>query len=87
MIFHPVLYRTEFSSVLLNKRPGHVTHLTGLLQLFKNRISNPLPVEISPVTCSVRFSYELEEGNIVYLHIFFFAGFVIQIFSSCSVCR
>ena len=62
-----VFHRTEFSSVLLNKRPGHVTHLTGLLQLFKNRISNPLPVEISPVTCSVRFSYELEEGSIAFL--------------------
>jgi len=53
--------RTEFSSVQLNKRPAHVTHLAGLLQLFKNRISSPLPVEISPTTVSVRFSHQLED--------------------------
>ena len=29
------LTRTELSSVMLNKKPAHVTHLTGLLQLFR----------------------------------------------------
>jgi len=53
--------RTELSSVMLNKKPAHVTHLTGLLQLFRNRISSPLPVEMSPVTVSVRFTHQLED--------------------------
>ena len=46
--------RTEFSGVSLAKRPQHCAHLSGLLQLFKNRISSPLPVQISPVFVSAR---------------------------------
>ena len=53
--------RLEFSSVALNKKPMHVSHLAGLLQLFKNRISSPLPVEVSPVTVSARLSFQLED--------------------------
>jgi hypothetical protein len=46
--------RTELSCVHLGKRPQHCSHLSGLLQLFKNRISSPLPVQLSPVTVSAR---------------------------------
>jgi len=53
--------RLEFSSVALNKKPMHVSHLSGLLQLFRNRICSPLPVEVSPVTVSARLSFQLED--------------------------
>jgi hypothetical protein len=46
--------RVEMSGVHLTKRPQHAAHLAGLLQLFKNRISSPMPVELSPVTVSAR---------------------------------
>ncbi len=46
--------RVELSGVRLDRRPQHAAHLAGLLQLFKNRISSPLPVELSPVTVSAR---------------------------------
>jgi len=53
--------RMEFSSVRLNKKPQHVSHLSGLLQLFRNRISSPLPVDVSSASVSVRLSYQLED--------------------------
>ena len=53
--------RTEFSSVLLNKRPQHCGHLSGVLDLFRNRIHQPLPVETSACRVSVRLSHTLED--------------------------
>jgi len=53
--------KTDFSSIQLNKRPAHCAYLSGLLDLFKNKINSPLPVEVPPCRVNVRFSYELED--------------------------
>ena len=55
--------RVELSGVGLAKRPQHTAHLAGLLQLFKNRISSPLPVEHSPCTVSARLRYRYLSRN------------------------
>ena len=54
--------RMEMTSVCLNKKPAHCNYLSGLLELFKNKINFPMPVvNASPARVSVRFSYELDE--------------------------
>jgi len=51
----------ELSSISLNKRPSHCTHLSGLLDLYRTKINFPLPVETSPARVSIRLSYQLED--------------------------
>ena len=59
MIYNNV--RTELSTVRLNKRPAHCGHLSGLLDLFRNKINCPNPVDTGPSLVNVRFSYELDD--------------------------
>lgn len=49
--------RTNFEMVHLKKGPQHCKYLTGLLDLFKTKISSPIPLDI--VTLSVQMSYHL----------------------------
>ena len=53
--------RLEMSTISLNKRPSHCTHLSGLLDLYRTKINYPLPVETSPARVSIRLSYQLED--------------------------
>jgi len=53
--------RLEMSSISLNKRPSHCTHLSGLLELYRTKINYPLPVEVGPARVSIRLSYQLED--------------------------
>lgn len=48
---------SNFEMVHLKKGPQHCKYLTGLLDLFKTKISSPLPLDI--VTLSVQLSYHL----------------------------
>ena len=53
--------RTDFSTVCLNRRPQHCGHLAGLLEVFRNRIHHPLPVEIGPAR--VRFTIYPQDSS------------------------
>ena len=54
--------RMDMTSVCLNKKPSHCNYLSGLLELFRNKINTPLPVtQSSPARVSVRFSYKLDD--------------------------
>ena len=53
--------RLEMTSISLNKRPSHCTHLSGLLELYRTKINYPLPVEVGPARVSIRLSYQLED--------------------------
>lgn len=49
--------RTHFEMVHLRKGPQHCKYLTGLLDLFKTKISSPLTLD--PIIVSVQLSYHL----------------------------
>lgn len=49
--------RTNYEMIHLRKGPQHCKYLTGLLDLFKTKISSVLPLE--PVSVSVRLSFTL----------------------------
>ncbi|XP_069677662.1 rab3 GTPase-activating protein catalytic subunit [Periplaneta americana] len=49
--------RSEFVMVHLKRTPPRYKHLTGLLDLFKSKVTSALPLE--PVSVAVRFTYVL----------------------------
>ncbi|XP_016110500.1 rab3 GTPase-activating protein catalytic subunit-like [Sinocyclocheilus grahami] len=52
--------RTDFEMVHLRKAPGQYTHLSGLLDIFKNKMSCPL-TPLPPVSISIRFTFVLQD--------------------------
>ena len=50
--------RTEMSTVCLNKKPAHCNYLSGLLELYRNKVSSPLAVSCR---VSARLSYRLDD--------------------------
>lgn len=57
--------RTNFEMIHLRKGPQHCQYLTGLLELFKTKITSP--VSCDPVNVSVQLTYNLTDfGNSVW---------------------
>ncbi|KTF85694.1 hypothetical protein cypCar_00028496 [Cyprinus carpio] len=54
--------RTDFEMVHLRKAPGQYTHLSGLLDVFKNKIGCPL-TPLPPISISIRFTFVLQDGQ------------------------
>uniref|UniRef100_A0A673HI06 Rab3 GTPase-activating protein catalytic subunit n=1 Tax=Sinocyclocheilus rhinocerous TaxID=307959 RepID=A0A673HI06_9TELE len=52
--------RTDFEMVHLRKAPGQYTHLSGLLDIFKNKMSCPL-TPLPPISISIRFTFVLQD--------------------------
>ncbi|XP_015108534.1 rab3 GTPase-activating protein catalytic subunit isoform X2 [Diachasma alloeum] len=52
---------THLDMVHLKKTPPHCRHLTGLLALFKQKVSDGCGIRLDPVMVSVRFSYLLKD--------------------------
>ncbi|XP_042611116.1 rab3 GTPase-activating protein catalytic subunit isoform X2 [Cyprinus carpio] len=48
--------------VHLRKAPGQYTHLSGLLDVFKNKIGCPL-TPLPPISISIRFTFVLQDGQ------------------------
>uniref|UniRef100_A0A8C1Z1V5 Rab3 GTPase-activating protein catalytic subunit n=1 Tax=Cyprinus carpio TaxID=7962 RepID=A0A8C1Z1V5_CYPCA len=57
--------RTDFEMVHLRKAPGQHTHLSGLLDIFKNKMSCPLTplTPLPPISISIRFTFVLQDGQ------------------------
>lgn len=53
--------RVHFNMVHLKKIPPHCKHLTGLLTLFKQKITEGCGLRLNPVDISVRLSYLLKD--------------------------
>uniref|UniRef100_A0A673J1T8 Rab3 GTPase-activating protein catalytic subunit n=1 Tax=Sinocyclocheilus rhinocerous TaxID=307959 RepID=A0A673J1T8_9TELE len=54
--------RSDFEMVHLRKAPGQYTHLSGLLDIFKNKIGCPL-TPLPPISISIRFTFVLQDGQ------------------------
>ncbi|XP_016114542.1 rab3 GTPase-activating protein catalytic subunit-like isoform X2 [Sinocyclocheilus grahami] len=54
--------RSDFEMVHLRKAPGQYTHLSGLLDVFKNKIGCPL-TPLPPISISIRFTFVLQDGQ------------------------
>ncbi|XP_042620408.1 rab3 GTPase-activating protein catalytic subunit-like [Cyprinus carpio] len=56
---------TDFEMVHLRKAPGQHTHLSGLLDIFKNKMSCPLTplTPLPPISISIRFTFVLQDGQ------------------------
>ncbi|XP_051566571.1 rab3 GTPase-activating protein catalytic subunit isoform X2 [Myxocyprinus asiaticus] len=52
--------RTDFEMVHLRKVPSQYNHLSGLLDVFKNKIGCPL-TPLPPINISIRFTYVLQD--------------------------
>uniref|UniRef100_A0A671Q419 Rab3 GTPase-activating protein catalytic subunit n=1 Tax=Sinocyclocheilus anshuiensis TaxID=1608454 RepID=A0A671Q419_9TELE len=52
--------QTDFEMVHLRKAPGQYTHLSGLLDIFKNKMSCPL-TPLPPISISIRFTFVLQD--------------------------
>uniref|UniRef100_A0A8C4SEX9 Rab3 GTPase-activating protein catalytic subunit n=1 Tax=Erpetoichthys calabaricus TaxID=27687 RepID=A0A8C4SEX9_ERPCA len=52
--------RTDFEMVHLRKVPNQYNHLSGLLDVFKSKISCPL-THLPPINISIRFTYILQD--------------------------
>ncbi|NWW37996.1 RB3GP protein, partial [Panurus biarmicus] len=52
--------RTDFEMVHLRKVPGHYTHLSGLLDIFKTKIGCPL-TPLPPVSIAIRLTFVLQD--------------------------
>jgi len=50
--------RLEMTSVCLNKKPAHCNYLSGLLELFRNKVGSSQPLS---ARVSVRLSYRLDD--------------------------
>ena len=48
-------FRTNFEMIVLSKRPPHSNHLTGLLNMFKRKLCQPIPVEVPSVRVTARY--------------------------------
>ncbi|VVD00778.1 unnamed protein product [Leptidea sinapis] len=54
-------YKISFDTVHLKLISSQCSHLTGLVGLFKSKISSPVPLDA--VVISVKFSYELKDSD------------------------
>ncbi|KAL1267284.1 hypothetical protein QQF64_032647 [Cirrhinus molitorella] len=52
--------RTDFEMVHLRKVPSQYNHLSGLLDIFKNKIGCPL-TPLPPINIAIRFTYVLQD--------------------------
>jgi len=46
--------RTDFQMIVLSRKPTHLTHLSGLLSMFKGKITTGSIVDVPSVRVTVR---------------------------------
>ena len=47
--------KTNYDMIVLSKKPPHCNHLTGLLGMFKSKISQPYRLDIPSVRVTARY--------------------------------